>query len=308
MIPNLIVAIRRNAPWVVGVPAAVALVVLAVGLLRAPVYEGAVVVAPVSSRPGLSGMNLAATVLGTAGATGFQSTPVLVSRLARLDGVLLSVAQEPLDGQGTRVIDRLKGADPGSVDDRAALATMRNVVSSTADNHSGLVTLRVTASDSGLVRVIVRKLLDYTSGSFVETTRAQAAALKHAQDGRLEAALARLTMAEDTLRLFTMTNRATSLFAEAAVTARRLERELRIAEELYTQAVSERESAAARELEASPALVVVDDLPDRIRRKSRGLLLRMVWWSVLALALVLLALTVRGSVFHEQRAGSAKAH
>jgi uncharacterized protein involved in exopolysaccharide biosynthesis len=291
MMTRFLESVRRNLVWVLLVPAVVGVTVIVIGLVRPPEYEGSVVVAPVSNRQGLSGMNLAATVLGSAATGGFQSTPVLVSRLARLDGVLLSVATEPVDGSGMRVIDRLKEKSAGGVDDRDALAEMRTVVSSTADNHSGLVTVRVTARDSGLVRLIATKVLEYTSAAFGDATRAQAAALKHAQDGRLDAALHRLVRAEDTLREFSRANRATSMYAEAAVTARRLERDLRIAEELYTQAVSERESAAARELEASPALVVVDDLPDRIRRKSRGLALKAVWWSALALAVVLLALT-----------------
>ncbi len=281
MLRKAVDVVRENSKLVIGIPALVGLLAIGLGLATPREYEGAIVVTPVSNRPG-GNASLAATVLGAGALGDFQSSPILVSRIARLDGVLLAVAKDTVDDKGHRIIDRMRGEGPGAVDDRAALAAMRKVVSSAADLQSGLVTIRVTARDSGLVRRITNRVLAQTSAAFVNTTRAQASALKHSQDARLANAQRRLAEAEDAMRTFRTTNRRTSEYSVASLVEQRLQRELNIATELHSQAVSAREGAAARELEEAPALVVVDGLPDQLQPKPRGLLLKAITWSLLA--------------------------
>jgi hypothetical protein len=295
VIAHLLQLAARNLRFLLGVPILVGLIVLGLGVMKPRDFEGIVVVAPVTNRSPISAVGLAATVFSANALGGFQSSPNLVSRLVRLDGVLLKVATDST-ATGERVIDRLLDDPSGGADDRESLNAMRNAVSSTADLQSGLVTIRVTARDTATVRHIATRLLSATSDAFVEATRAQASALKHSQDARVESSLQRLRRAEENLRAFNAANRVTSQHSPAALSLRRIERELRVAEELYTQAVTDREAAAAKELEETPALVVVDPLPDRIRTKSRGLLLRVILWSALTFLTVVATLMVRDQV------------
>lgn len=292
MIGEIVLAVRRHLRIVMGIPAAVGGAVLVVGLLTPRSYEGKVVVSPVTSALDASGASLAASVLGGVSLGGIRSTATLVSRLARLDGVLFKVAMEQVNDSGLRVVDRLKGKGAGRVSDRDALAEMRKTVTSAADSKSGLVAITVTAKDSALVRLISEKLLAYTSAAFVDAVRAQASALKHAQDSRVANARLELSRAEDALLKWRQANRSSNQFSVASLTQRRLERELSVAEQLYTQVVTQREAAASQELEETPALVVVDGLPDRLRTESRGLAALTALWtafSFLAVMMVLLS-------------------
>ena len=290
MIGDIVLAIRHHLWILVGGPVAVGVSVLIVGVLTPRSYEGKVVVSPVTSTLDASGASLAASVLGGVSLGGIRSTATLVSRLARLDGVLFQVAMEPLNDTGLRVVDRLKGKDAGEVSDRDALEEMRKTVTSAADTKSGLVAITVTAKDSALVRLIVEKLLAYTSTAFVDAVRAQASALKHAQDARVDNAQLELSRAEDALLKWRQANRSSNQFADASLTQRRLERELSIAEQLYIQVVTQREAAASQELEETPALVIIDGLPRRLRTKSRGLLLLTTLWGAFTCAAILVAL------------------
>ncbi len=296
--------VRMRAPLIVGVAAAIGVLSVVVGLIRPRTYDGTVVVSPVTSRASMSGASLAASVLGANGLGGLQSTPVLVARLARLDGVLIAVGSVP-DDSGRRYVDRLRNAGPGRVNDRSLLETMRTAVSASADLQSGLVTIRVSARDSGLVRQMTAKLLDETSAAFVNATRAQASAMKHAQDLRVDSAGRRLSVAEEAQRHFLEANRTVGRYSEASITEQRLERELRTAETGYSQAVTDRESAAARELEATPALIVLDALPKTLLPRSRGLLLGAVLWSTLTGVIVMLALLAQAQ-FHGQSGAARK--
>lgn len=299
---DIVLAVRMHLRLVIGIPAVVGGSVLVVGLLTPRSYEGKVVVSPVTSTMDASGASIAASVLGGVSLGGIRSTATLVSRLARLDGVLFKVAMEPLDDNGLRVVDRLRGKGPGEVSDRDALVEMRKTVSSAADAKSGLVTITITAKDSAVLRLISGKLLTYTSAAFVDAVRAQASALKHAQDARVENAQRELSRAEDALLKWRQANRSSSQFSDASLTQRRLERELSVAEQLYVQVVTQREAAASQELEETPALVVVDGLPARLRNKSRGLIVLTVLWTVFSLLAVLLVLLSWPSVARQMRA------
>ena len=293
MITDLLAEARRHAGWVLGIPALVGALVIGVGLLLPRTYEVSVVVSPVSSRPSLGSAGLAASVLGASMLGGLQSTPTLVARLARLDGVLLGVAHAPSGTGDARIIDRLQDESPGEVSDRDALERMRKVISATSDVQTGLVTLRVSAKDSAMVRLVTSRILSATSDAFVQASRAHASALKHAQDQRLDSASRRLRSAEEAMLSFRSTNRSASDVSTAALREARLRRDLDLAENLYSRAAEEREIAASKELEETPALVVVDGLPTEIQPRSRGLLLRAVLWSGLALVLILLGLQLR---------------
>jgi uncharacterized protein involved in exopolysaccharide biosynthesis len=141
-----------------------------------------------------------------------------------------------------------------------------------------------------MVRLVADRILAATSEAFIQAARAHASAIKSAQDERVAAATKRLAAAEDELRRFRAANRSASDFAASTVVQARLERELEVAEEVYRRATEDRETAASRELDETPAVVVVDGVPAELQPRSRRLLLKAILWSGLAFVLVLLAL------------------
>jgi uncharacterized protein involved in exopolysaccharide biosynthesis len=74
------------------------------------------------------------------------------------------------------------------------------------------------------------------------------------------------------------------------VTRRQLEREATNAQSVYSQALSDYETAVARELEETPAVVVVDSIPNRLLPDPRHAPLKLVLASALALLVVTLIL------------------
>jgi len=73
------------------------------------------------------------------------------------------------------------------------------------------------------------------------------------------------------------------MFSEASVMRRELEREVTSAQSVYSQAREDYETAVARELEETPAVVVVDSIPNRLLPDPRHAPLKLVLASALAL-------------------------
>ncbi len=275
-------------------------------LLRPRRYEAAVTVASVTSRSGLAGAGLAASFLGAPVLGGVQSTPAFVTRLARMDGVLLKVAHTEV-APGLRFIDSLLGEPAGVVSAERALRAMRRLVSVRADLQTGLVTLSAEHKDSAMARRALQGVLRAAGEAFVEASRAQASMLRTAQDLRVDSAHKRLTLAEERFRQFLGANRIVAPFSEASVVRQRLERELHLAETVHGQAVTDRETAIAKELEETPALVVVDPLPAQLTRATRGIAIRAILLSLLLATGTLAALIALETLVRAKSAGDERA-
>lgn len=275
-------------------------------LLRPRRYEATVTVASVTSRTGLSGAGLAATFLGTPTLGGVQSTPAFVTRLARLDGVLLHVGQLPVGG-ATRLIDSLEGKGAGAVSPHRLLRKMRELTSVRADLQTGLVTITMRHRDSALVRRAIGGVLEAAEEAFINASRAQASMLRRAQDLRVDSAQKRLTVAEERLRQFLGSNRVVAPYSEASVVRQRLERELRLAETVHSQAVTDRENAVAKELEETPALVIVDPLPAQLRPAPRGIVVRVALTGIVLVVLASGVLVALEALVRSKQQGDAGA-
>jgi uncharacterized protein involved in exopolysaccharide biosynthesis len=73
-----------------------------------------------------------------------------------------------------------------------------------------------------------------------------------------------------------------------------LEREVSNAQTVYTQARTDYETAMARELEETPAVVVVDSIPSRLLPDPLRLPLKLVLGSALGLLVATLVLFAKG--------------
>jgi uncharacterized protein involved in exopolysaccharide biosynthesis len=72
----------------------------------------------------------------------------------------------------------------------------------------------------------------------------------------------------------------------------RLNREIQFAEQVYTQAATEREDAYARELEATPTVVLQDPLPPNLPQVRKRVILKTVIAAVVSLVLISLGVVL----------------
>jgi len=262
---------------------------VAVLLIPERKYTASVVLAavPNARTSALSG-GLSA-ILGSAQLGGVQSTPYFIAKLILLRSVIMQVASERPDARGGTVIERVLEERPPIKPGRVEPA-MRKAVTAEVDKQTGLITVETTLPDSAAARFITRRLTETASAAFLRVSRAQASSQRTAQAERVDSALRQLRRAEERSRGFASSNRSYTMFSEASVVRRELEREVTNAQTVYSQARSDYETAVARELEETPAVVVVDSVPNRLLPDSRHVPLKLVLASALAFLVVTLIL------------------
>lgn len=226
------------------------------------------------SAPALGGI---AALAGATLNTGYQLTPARMVELLKSRAVLAGVGfSVDRPGSSRRVVDRILGEpyELNDAEDVAKRLALLMIVS--ANKETGTITLSVSHRDSGLARIIASRVVDSASQIFVRTSRAQARQLRLSQEARVANAAAQLAVAENRLREFNFANRATPSFSVAGLERERLMREIRFAEQTFTQAITEREAAFGRELEATPTVIVQDPLPPRLPKVRKRIIVKTV--------------------------------
>jgi uncharacterized protein involved in exopolysaccharide biosynthesis len=90
------------------------------------------------------------------------------------------------------------------------------------------------------------------------------------------------------------TNRSFENYSPAAIVRQRIEREVSNAQTVYAQAITDREAAIARELEATPAVVIVDPIPTRLLPESRHVIVKLMLAGILGVIAVAAAMFLMG--------------
>ena len=281
---------------------------LAAVLIPARRYSASMVLAavPNARTSALSGGLTA--ILGSAQLGGVQSTPYFIAKLLLLRSVILQVASEPVaDARGGTVIERVLEMPAARIRPAGIEPAMRKIVSADVDRQTGLISIRATHTDSAVVRQVATRLVESASEAFKRVSRAQAASQRASQGERVDSALRQLRRAEQRVLAFLSANRSYTSFSPAAVSRQQLEREVSNAQSVYSQARSDYDAAAARELEETPAVVVVDPIPGRLLPDPRGLPVKLVLASALGLLAATLLLWARGE-FKEHPGGASSAN
>lgn len=221
------------------------------------------------SSPALGGI---AALAGATLNTGYQLTPARMVELLTSRVVLAGVGfSRAVTGSGERVIDRVVDGQYELNDAEDVAKRLNRLMTVGANKETGTISLAVAHRDSALARIIASRVVDSASQIFVRTSRAQAQQLRLAQEARVANASSQLAAAESRLREFNFGNRATPSFSVAGMERERLIREIRFAEQSFTQAMTERDAAFARELEATPTVIVQDPLPPilpKVRKRA----------------------------------------
>lgn len=288
---------------------------LALILLPRREYRSQLVLAAVPNAKASSIAGGISSLLGNAQMGGVQSTPYFITRLLMLRGVLREVAQSPVGsgeaGQRT-VIERVLERPAAQIRPAEVEAAMRSLVSTDVDKQTGLVTLSVTHADSALTRHVAEELVAAAGRTFVKVLRSQASEQRESGQAKVDSARRELQRAEGRLQEFQTTHRVYAAYSNAAVERQRIDRELASAQAAYQSAVDDRQGAIARELEESPAVVVVDPIPADLVPEPRQAVLKLVLAAALGLVAATIVLVLSGefarpAASEEGRAGARAA-
>ena len=268
----------------------VVLLTLAVGVFAFVMprkYKAELSLSPVVSSRSASALGGIAALAGATIQQGYQLTPARMVELIRSRAVLSGVGFSPYKPGGSeRIIDRVLGRTFVGDDAEDVAKHVGKLLTTTTSKETGTIQVAIQHKDSALARVIASRVVDSASQIFVRTAKAQAQQLRIAQEARVDNAKSSLTNAEERLRQFKDQNRATPAFSSAGLEQERLSRQIRFAEDVYTQAATDREAAYARELEATPTVVVQDPLPKELPKVRKRVIRKMAITAIASLVLL----------------------
>ena len=199
---------------------------------------------PVVNSKSSTGLGGFAALAGATLQTGYQLTPARMVELLKSRTVLSGVGMSRIQPNGNEaIIDRIMGEKYMRNDREEVAKRLIRLLDVGANKETGTITVGIQYPDSMLARLIASRVVDSASQIFVRTSKAQAHELRVAQEGRVAAAKAQLQRAEERLREFNFSNRAVPAFSTAGVERTRLKREIQFAEQGYTQAPTEHQSA-----------------------------------------------------------------
>ncbi len=266
------------------------LLTLAVGVIAFAMprkYKAELLLTPVVNSRASSALGGFAALAGATLQTGYQLTPARMVELIKSRAVLAGVGFSTIKPGGTeRIIDRVLGKKYDQNDAEQVAKQLAKGLGTDTNKETGTIDVAIQHPDSALARLIAQRVVDSASQIFVRTSKAQAQQLRVAQEARVQNAAAALSSAEERLRQFNDQNRATPSFSAAGLEKDRLNRQINFAQDVYTQAATDREAAYARELEATPTVVVQDPLPSELPKVRKHVLLKMAITAVVSLVLL----------------------
>lgn len=266
----------------------VSLIVGVIALATPRKYKAELSLTPVVNNKASSALGGFAALAGATLQSGYQLTPARMVELIRSRTVLAGVGFSLIPGGRERIIDRLLETRYTRNDPEEIEKHLEMLLTSVTNKETGTITVAVLHKDSALARLIASRVVDSASQIFVRTSKAQAQQLRIAQEARVENAAAQLASAEEKLRQFNFANRATPAFSMPGLERDRLSREIRFAEQVYTQAATDREAAFARELEATPTVVVQDPLPDVLPKVRKRVIMKTALAAVVSFVIICL--------------------
>ncbi|MGH9421301.1 MAG: hypothetical protein ACRD3J_15085, partial [Thermoanaerobaculia bacterium] len=260
---------------IIALSVAIALVVGAIAALLPRKYKAELSLTPVVSNKSGSALGGIAALAGATLSTGYELTPARMVELLKSRTVLAGVGKSRAGATGSQsVIDRFLGEHYDRNDDEEIQNHLAKVIDVATNKETGTITVAVQHRDSALARIIASRVVDSASQIFVRTSKAQAQQLRMAQDNRVAVAKSDLASAEERLREFKFSNRATPSFSSVSVDGERLTRDVTMAQQVYSQAVTDQQSAYAHELEETPTVVVQDPLPPVLPKVRKRIIIK----------------------------------
>lgn len=205
-------------------------------------------------------------------------------------GVAVAPNAKPIDVASAY---RVKNDNP-ALRRELAIQKLGDNVAVATNAKTGVVTMRVTANAPELSVAISTRLLDLISRFNLDTRRSQASAERKFTEERLAYVKKDLRSAEDQLQNFLQTNRVNTS-PQLQAQQDRIEREVRMQQDLYSGLAKSYEQAKIDEVRDTPVITVVERPEAPARPDSRGLLTKGLASLVLGILLgAILAFVLEG--------------
>lgn len=219
-------------------------------------------------------------------------TPAIIQSLL---ADTLEVAEE--NGRRATLPDLLEisESDSGRRVEEAARILVRENLSVTESRLLGTVRIAVSTPWPSVSQQLTAGILSRIQQFNLEVRQQRARAELRFAERRAAEAAADLTSAEDRLQRFLQRNRVIEPGSVLALERQRLEREIAVHQQVYTQLVAAREDARLREVRDTPAITVLQEPSRPTLGKPRGTVLRGVLGGI-AGVLVALALAIAGAL------------
>lgn len=175
-----------------------------------------------------------------------------------------------------------------------AIKRLNGAINVATNAKTGVVTMRVSTRSAPLSASISTKLLDLLNRFNLDTRRGQASAEREFTEQRLAVVKKELRASEDDLSRFLQTNRVATA-AQLQAEQNRLESEVRMQRELYTNLAKSYEQAKIDEVRDTPVITVVERPEIAARPDTRGIAMKGVVSLIAGFVLgVILALIFEG--------------
>jgi len=175
-----------------------------------------------------------------------------------------------------------------------AIKQLNSAISVATNAKTGVVTMRVSTRSAPLSASISTKLLDLLNRFNLDTRRGQASAEREFTEQRLAVVKKELRESEDAVARFLQNNRVATA-AQLQAEQNRLESEMRMQRELYTNLAKSYEQAKIDEVRDTPVITVVERPEIAARPDTRGIATKGVVSLIAGFVLgVILALIFEG--------------
>lgn len=284
-------------------PLTAAAVAAVASLIVPPRYTTSVAFAPGARQS----LQLPGALAGSAGQFGIDlggasvQSPAFYIRVLQsrelMEAVLTSryaIPDEPL-GDSATLLDllRVRGATPPERLGRG-VDRLGQIVSTSADNQTGVVVLRVTTRHPTLSAAVATRFVTLLNEFNARRGQEQARNRRLFVEGRLQGAARDLRMAEDTLFHFLQKNRIYQSSPELQFEYGRLERQVNLRQELYLTLSRAYEDARIQEVNDVPVITVIDSAVTPWRRSSPS---RRVW-VLMAFSVTLMGTVTAAAALH----------
>ena len=195
----------------------------------------------------------------------------LVKSRAILTTVVDSSVTLPAGGPRVDIADALKvkQTEPTLRRD-LAIKRLNSAINVATNAKTGVVTMRVSTRSAPLSASISTRLLDLLNRFNQDTRRGQASAEREFTEQRLAVVKKELREAEDAVARFLQNNRVATA-AQLQAEQNRLESEMRMQRELYTNLAKSYEQAKIDEVRDTPVITVVERPEIAARPDTRGI-------------------------------------
>jgi uncharacterized protein involved in exopolysaccharide biosynthesis len=309
-----VVLLRRRRIIVLVTLLAVVLAVAA-GFLARRTYTASASFMPQSTDKTLSRLAGLAAQFGVPTLSGAGQSPDFFADVITSRQLLSDVADTRFtlsDSEGTRtgqLADFLKITEPlPEIRRERAVDALRTRVGAVTDAKTGLVEVTARMPDPALAEQVLKRMLELLNDFNLRTRQSQARAERIFVEGRVAEVQGDLRQAENRLQAFLQRNRDFFNSPQLKFEEERLQREVTMRQEIYTNLAQSYEQSRIDEVRDTPVITIVESAYRPVEPDSRRIIVRAVVALLLGGMLGVLLAFFREFARNRREAGDATFH